>query len=118
MILYLQILETLHPLRRGFFQEVSIFETMARLADFWIRHLFLKINSFSFPRNSKKHLTNLSRFVLKSALHENVSATQVEYLKENCIAVDENDRVLGEVSKAECHKKETGSEAFVVLIYG
>uniref|UniRef100_A0AC35F7A8 Isopentenyl-diphosphate Delta-isomerase n=1 Tax=Panagrolaimus sp. PS1159 TaxID=55785 RepID=A0AC35F7A8_9BILA len=74
---------------------------------------------FNISKLPKQPLTDLSKKALKTLVHENVSNTQLEYLKENCIAVDENDQVIGDTSKAECHKKETAilHRAFSVFIF-
>uniref|UniRef100_A0A914YKS8 isopentenyl-diphosphate Delta-isomerase n=1 Tax=Panagrolaimus superbus TaxID=310955 RepID=A0A914YKS8_9BILA len=57
----------------------------------------------------KRPLTDLSKTALKTIVHENVSNTQLDYLKENCIAVDENDRVIGDTT--------TLHRAFSVFIF-
>lgn len=46
--------------------------------------------------------------VLARSLKPSVSATQIEYLNEPCIKVNENDEILGEISKVDCHKSDTG----------
>uniref|UniRef100_A0A914CP12 isopentenyl-diphosphate Delta-isomerase n=1 Tax=Acrobeloides nanus TaxID=290746 RepID=A0A914CP12_9BILA len=57
--------------------------------------------------------------VLARSLKPSVSATQIEYLNEPCIKVNENDEILGEISKVDCHKSDTVTlhRAFSVFIF-
>ena len=56
---------------------------------------------------SLRPLSNAAPVAIESIIHENVSDHQINYLKESCIAVDENDKVLGSISKALSHQKDT-----------
>jgi isopentenyl-diphosphate delta-isomerase len=50
---------------------------------------------------------------------EKLDQTQVSYLKEECILVDEDDNVIGSASKGNCHYKKTGAlhRAFSVFLF-
>ncbi|KAI6218909.1 Isopentenyl-diphosphate Delta-isomerase [Aphelenchoides besseyi] len=61
------------------------------------------------------------RFAVRTATTGRVDLdpVQVGYLNEPCILVDEQDRVIGRATKAECHRKESASlhRAFSVFLF-
>lgn len=61
-----------------------------------------------FANSFRNFSTAAPASTIETIVHPNVSNLQLEYLKEPCIAVDENDKVLGPISKASCHLNETG----------
>ncbi|KAE9556300.1 hypothetical protein FO519_000483 [Halicephalobus sp. NKZ332] len=64
-------------------------------------------------------MSNAVPVAIESMVHENVSTHQIDYLKEPCIAVDEDDRILGSISKSLSHQKDTSTlhRAFSVFIF-
>lgn len=77
-------------------------------------YYFPKSLNSLFSRNLQRFCPLFQSSNASTSAHkmERLDQTQVSYLKEECILVDEHDNVVGSASKGDCHRKETGESGF------